>query len=676
MQAPASSALGMQAPASSALGMQALKIDQGTPRQQRVPTNKMAASKLQSLLTSLQKANWAYHNTDTPTMTDAEYDRSLAELRRLSPSHPFLKKVGAPPGDRGSTLMPVVLGSLDKIHPGDGGLARWKARMNAKQYVVSEKLDGLSALYVGGAYPRLYLRGDGVKGVDVSRCLAVIKGIKWNPCVGEMIRGELILPTRDTPPGSVGRSLVNGWVHRSLDPTAELPAELSNVHFVAYQAFSAGAIDYIRSKQMKWLADVGFETPWWTTLSDLDLTDAQAEKLVMERKEKSPYPTDGIVFGRDTTPLAVEGGEASNPDDAVAFKMTLDEQKEETTVVAVEWNPSRQGFLIPRIQIEPVTIGGARIEWLTGHNAAIIEKEGVGVGAVIVVRRSGDVIPTLDSVVVRAAIVSAPPEGTWVWDATHVHAVMNATESGSAAGGALAEKAILHCLQTLEVDGIGPGLVKKLVEGGLTTMAAVAAAKPEALGALVGAGRGPALHAAFRERWSAAGPSVRLIASNLLPRGVGDRKLRPLFAIEADPRRWTTTFVGRSVEGWSLDTLSGLLAILPAAFAWEEKVAGAAGSEATTQVPATQVPATQVPATQAQPPVKGQVVFSGVRDKAFEAQLTAAGWAVEDSVTKKTTVLVIADAAAGTETGKVKKARAAGVEILSLGEAKANLLHR
>jgi DNA ligase (NAD+) len=634
----------------------------------------MAASKLQSLLTSLQTANWAYHNTDKPTMTDAEYDRSLAELRRLSPSHPFLKVVGAPPAGRGSTLMPVVLGSLDKIHPGDGGLARWKARMGADRYIVSEKLDGLSALYVGGSKPRLYLRGDGVKGVDVSRCLTVIKGIKWNPAVGEMIRGELILLTRDTPPGSVGRSLVNGWVHRSLDPSAELPAELGNVHFVAYQAFSAGAVDYIRSKQMKWLADIGFETPWWITLPERDVTDTQAENLVMGRKSKSPYPTDGIVFGRDTTPLAVGGGEASNPDDAVAFKVALDEQKEETTVVAVEWNPSRQGFLIPRIQIEPVTIGGARIEWLTGHNAAIIEKEGVGVGAVIVVRRSGDVIPTLDSVVVRAAIVSAPPEGTWAWDATHVHAVMNAT-GGGAATGALAEKAILHCLQTLEVDGIGPGLVKKLVEGGLTTMAAVAAAKPEALGALVGAGRGPALHAAFRARWSAVGPSVRLIASNLLPRGVGDRKLRPLFAIEADPHRWSTTFVGRSVEGWSLDTLGGLLAILPAAFAWEEKVAEAAAvSEATMPAPAPAAPAAPAAAaTQVQPPVKGQIVFSGVRDKTFEAQLTAAGWAVEDSVTKKTTVLVIAD---GTETGKVKKARAAGVEILSLTEAKANLLHR
>ena len=610
-------------------------------------------------------------------MTDAEYDRGLAELRRLSPSHPFLKVVGAPPAGRGSTLLPVVLGSLDKIHPGDGGLARWKTRMSAERYVVSEKLDGLSALYVGGAYPRLYLRGDGVKGVDVSRCLSMIKGIKHYPAVGEMIRGELILLNNDTPPGSVGRSLVNGWVHRSLDPAAELPAELCSVHFVAYQAFSAGARDYPRSKQLKWLNDIGFETPWYITLPASDVNDAEAEKLVVGRKERSPYPIDGIVFGRDTTPLPVEGGEASNPDDAVAFKVALDEQKEETTVVAVEWNASRQGVLIPRIQIEPVTIGGARIEWLTGHNAAIIEKEGVGVGAVIVVRRSGDVIPTLDSVVERAAVVAAPPEGTWQWDSNRVHAVVVA----GAVDSSLAEKAILHCLQTLEVDGIGPGLVKKLVEGGLKSVEAIAAATPAALGALVGAGRGPVLHAAIRTRWTATGPSVRLIASNHLPRGVGDRKLRALFAVESDPHRWGEVFASRVVEGWSLDTLAGLLAVLPVAFAWEEKVGAALGCAAPLALPLPLALPVALPlalplplpaALPAATPSKGTIVFSGVRDKEFETRLAAAGWTVEDSVTKKTTVLIVADEP-GAETGKVKKARAAGVQILGLTAAKANL---
>ena len=629
---------------------------------------------LVALLTSLQKANWAYHNTDTPTMTDAEYDRGLATLRRLCPSHPFLKVVGAPPAGRGSTLLPIVLGSLDKIHPGDGGLERWKTLMGSEQYIVSEKLDGLSALYVGGSRPRLYLRGDGVKGVDVSRCLSVIKGINAQ-AVGEMIRGELILPTRLTPAGSVGRSLVNGWVHRSLDPTAALPAELAGVHFVAYQAFSAGARDYTRSKQMTWLADIGFETPWWITLPERDVTDTQAEELVMARKSRSPYPTDGIVFGRDTVPLEVGGGEASNPDDAVAFKVALDEQKEETTVVAVEWNPSRQGILIPRIQIEPVTIGGARIEWLTGHNAAIVEKEGVGVGAVIVVRRSGDVIPTLDSVMVRAPVVSMPPEGTWEWDASGVHARL-VTGTKGVVNFALAEKAILHCLQTLEVDGIGLGLVIKLVEGGLATAEAVAAASPEVLGALIGAGRGPTLHAAIRTRWAIAGSSVRLVASNLLPRGVGDRKLRPLFAVEADPRRWKEAFATRMVEGWSLETLRALLAVLPAAFIWEEKMARALGmalaAAPVAAAPVAAAPVAAAPVAAAPAQSAGHVVFSGVRDKDFEARLVAAGWTVEDSVTKKTTLLVIADGEPA-ETTKVKKARAAGIQILGLTAAKANL---
>ena len=100
-------------------------------------------------------------------------------------------------------------------------------------------------------------------------------------------------------------------------------------------------------------------------------------------------------------------------------------------------------------------------------------------------------------------------------------------------------------------------------------------------------------------------------------------------------------------------------------------------SEATTQrvAPAVAAATTQTAPAAPVPQSKGQVVFSGVRDKVFEAQLTATGWTVEDSVTKKTTVLVIADGE-GPETGKVKKARAAGVEILSLTEAKANLLHR
>jgi NAD-dependent DNA ligase len=113
-----------------------------------------------------------------------------------------------------------------------------------------------------------------------------------------------------------------------------------------------------------------------------------------------------------------------------------------------------------------------------------------------------------------------------------------------------------------------------------------------------------------------------------------------------------------------------LLAVLPAAFTWEEKVGEALGVALAAPVAAVAVAAAV--ASQAAAAPAGYVVFSGVRDKEFEARLIAAGWAVEDSVTKKTTALVVSDEPAP-ETGKVKKARAAGVQILGLTAAKANL---
>jgi NAD-dependent DNA ligase len=224
------------------------------------------------------------------------------------------------------------------------------------------------------------------------------------------------------------------------------------------------------------------------------------------------------------------------------------------------------------------------------------------------------------------------------------------------------ERAILHCLQTLEVDGVGPGLVKKVVEGGLKTMSALWEATPQTLAGLVGAGRGPALHTALRTRWATVSVGTRLIASNLLPRGVGEKKLRALFTVESDPRQWATAFSkGRTVEGWSQDSLAELLRTLPAVFAWEESFGPVAPA------PAAAAPAAAAPAAAA--PAKGHVVFSGVRDKELAAALVANGWILDESITKTTTLLIVADEP-GADSVKVKKARAAGVRIVGLTAAR------
>lgn len=622
------------------------------------------SAELAALVTKLQRANWAYYNGGEEVMSDDEYDRGIEELRRKSPAHPLLTQIGAPPA-KGSTLLPYTMASLDKLRFGEGNLGRWLARQTTSSFVAMEKLDGLSALLVVGPKKKsLYLRGDGVKGVDISRCLKYIQipsDGPDGPQTSYVIRGEIILPLSATPAGKIGRSLVNGWVHRSLD-AAEPPAELADCHFVAYQVIEPAGMT--RSQQIDWLTKNGFKVPMNKAIKRSELTEEKAKEILMSWRESSAYPLDGIVLGADKIPEASPGGEAKNPSDSAAFKAALDEQRAETCVKGVEWNLSRQNLWIPTICIEPVAIGGAMISRLSGHNMKLIQENGIGPGARIVIRRSGDVIPTLDETLDMSTELSEPPAGSWEWDETCTHA--RRVEGADVGDEEAAAKAIQHALQTLEVEGIGPGLVKKMVEEGFLTMATVVQAEASAaskarLAKAIGAGRAPQFMAALRTAIEKASPMIFLIASNLLPRGVAEKKLRPLFAVQADPRKWATTKFGK-VAGWTEESLQTTLGAVPKALAWAEATFGKAATAVSVEAPA----ATPMAGLAAPVASQKQIVFTGVRDKEIVSKMASLGWVMGDSVTKQTNILVIADDAEGQETVKTKKARAQGTEILPL----------
>jgi NAD-dependent DNA ligase len=606
---------------------------------------------IEQLVARLQKANYAYHNSGEEVLGDDEYDRQLEELKKRCPTHPFLKVIGAPVG-KGSVVLPYTMASLDKVRYGESGLARWLKRGGGKDLVIMEKLDGLSALCVVNHQGKknLYLRGDGVKGVDVSRACASL-GILPVPCV---IRGEILLPNDKTPEGSIGRSLVNGYLHRAIgssepigrDKDAEIPAELKNCHFVGYQVIEPSGLT--RSQQITWLQSRGFKIPSYTIVKGSELTEDKAKEILVDWKSKSKYPLDGIVVGFDKIPMASPGGEAKNPDDAIAFKAALDDQKAETTIVSIEWNLSRQGIFVPRIQIKPVLIGGARIEWLSGHNAAFVQSNGLGPEARIIIRRSGDVIPTLDTVLKKVLPVM-PEEGTWEWDSKHVQAQAKVVKSEDVTEN---DKSIQHCLSTLGVEGVGPGLVKKLVEGGFCTMKKIYEATGTDLGQIIGAGRGPTLVSDLKSKVQNATQVQLLIASNQLPRGVAEKKLRTLYSIQSDATKWSKTSLG-SPTGWSSSSLEELLETLPKGFAWIEKTFGYAGT----------VEKEEVSVSKAKDVNIKYVVFTGCRMKELPP-----GWEMEDSVTKKTNLLVVADSAIDKETTKTKKAKDLGIEIKTLTE--------
>ena len=150
-----------------------------------------------------------------------------------------------------------------------------------------------------------------------------------------------------------------------------------------------------------------------------------------------------------------------------------------------------------------------------------------------------------------------------------------------------------------------------------------------------------------------------MVASSVLPRGVGETKLKVLFDTEADPRRWNTLPV---LAGWSADSMKELLKTLPEYAAWRARE--------TPQIP---YPILVHRAAAAAPKEqKGSLCFTGVRSKDLEAKLEAAGWKIVDTVSSKTTFLVVPDGGAES-TGKVKKAQELGtvriVEISKVGQA-------
>jgi NAD-dependent DNA ligase len=161
------------------------------------------------------------------------------------------------------------------------------------------------------------------------------------------------------------------------------------------------------------------------------------------------------------------------------------------------------------------------------------------------------------------------------------------------------------------------------------------------------------LMSSLKEKRTAAGYMTLLVASNKLPRGVGERKLRVLFEKEPDPRKWTA---GDIPEGWSGDSLKELLHKLPQALEWIDASFPLAGRPAVTTVATTEVAAVAA---------AGVIVFTGVRDHALEDVLKGRAWTIGDAVNKKTTVVVVADGEIK-ESAKTKKARELGIEILGI----------
>ena len=599
----------------------------------------------------LRKASYEYYK-GTPIMSDDIFDIVKDYFQKKNPKHPVLKEIGAPTyGDK--VDLPFWMGSLDKIRDNESSLTKWKAKYPGK-CVVSEKLDGNSALLVvkDGRY-KLYSRGDGNKGQDISHLLPLIQGIPKSLPDSIAVRGELIIKKIDwlsKGKGANARNAVAGVMHsKKPDPTLS-----SITRFVAYEQL------YPRIKMsdsLNALEEYKFKVVKSKIFNTSDLTMDSLSEYLVKRREKSLYDIDGIVIYHDGEHVAVKG---KNPDYAFAFKSLLTHEEAEVVIKEVQWNVSKDGYIKPILIFDPVTIGGVSIQKATGFNAAFIEKNVIGPGSRITIIRSGDVIPHVHKILSKSASEKPSFPKEYVWNDTHVDILIK----DKALDSNVMVKRLVYFTKVLGMKGVGPGIVERLYSNGINTFKKFINVTVDDLLKMEGFQKKSAEKVVneIQESVKKADCLTFMTASNLFGRSIAEKKLKLILEVFPEiPNGYKPTESELSkVSGIGEITAKQFLEGLPLFFEFMK--------ELNKECKKVEVVEKVVGKS-----LEGLVVvFTGVRDKELEALIEAKGGKVGSSVSSKTKILVAKDPS--DDSSKIKSAKELGIPVVTIDTFKKNYM--
>lgn len=459
-----------------------------------------AAARAAELRRVINYHNHRYYVLDAPELADVEYDRLMQELQGLERAHPELitpdsptQRVGAAPlKEFGAVRHGLPMLSLDNAFSEEDLIEfdrriRERLEQESVTYVAEPKLDGLSVnlRYQDGVLVQAGTRGDGEVGEDITANVRTVRSVPLSlqgdgyPELLE-VRGEVVIRKRDfaalnarrleaeEKPFANPRNAAAGSL-RQLDPKVTAARPLT------FFCFGTGA-------QSAPIADSHWELlqrlrAWGFLVNDhVQRVSGHQDCLdyyqrVLAEREALPFEIDGVVYKVDELAARERLGFTSRaPRWAVAHKLPA---VEGTTSVREIWaSVGRTGVLTPVAEFEPVGVGGVVVSRATLHNLDEVRRKDVRVGDTVLIRRAGDVIPEIISV-----IQERRPEHTELWDMPASCPVCGSEVlrlDGEAAHRCVAGLycpaqrvgAILHFAsrKAMDIEGLGDKLVEQLVE--------------------------------------------------------------------------------------------------------------------------------------------------------------------------------------------------------------------
>ncbi|MYF12161.1 MAG: NAD-dependent DNA ligase LigA [Gammaproteobacteria bacterium] len=462
-------------------------------------------ARLEALRTQLDHHNYCYHVLDAPEIADAEFDALFDELIALEAAHPALitpdspsQRVGAAPlAEFAAVTHEVAMLSLEKTAT-PTELEDWANRCRTRlgeesmAFCCEPKIDGVAValVYADGQLALAATRGDGQTGEDITANVRTIGAVPLRlrgdgiPPRFE-VRGEIYIAKRDFAAFNERarergeRTLVNprngaAGSLRQLDPklTASRPLTM--------YCYSLGWIEgdwrpQTQMEALERLAAWGLRTnPEAMLAADLDACQAYIDDIA-RRRESLAYDIDGVVVKVNALDQQRRlGAMTRKPRWAVAYKYPAEEAT--TEVLGVEFQVGRTGAITPVAKLAPVFVGGVTVSNATLHNMDEVARLGLRIGDRVMVRRAGDVIPQVASVIVEQRPEGAPaielPESCPACGSPVARPEGEAVARCSAAPTlcpAQRKEGLRHFASRLamDIEGLGEKLIDQFVENGL-----------------------------------------------------------------------------------------------------------------------------------------------------------------------------------------------------------------
>ena len=454
-----------------------------------------AQKRIAELSGIIEYHNNLYYNQDEPEISDFEYDMLLRELENLEDEFPELKladsptnKVGGSAGEKFSPVThAVVMESLHDSFSHDE-LRDFDRRVREVapdvKYVVEPKFDGLSVSceYKGGIFVRGSTRGDGTTGEDVTDNLMTIKSLpkrlKNAPPYLE-VRGEVYMSFKsfdelvrrqeenEEKPAKNPRNAAAGSLRQK---NAKITAQRGLDIFVFNIQQVEGVTLNSHRESLDYLKKLGFPTSFYSVCDTIEDVIKKTEEIG-DRRGEYDYAIDGAVVKVDSfSSRELLGSTAKYPKWAEAYKYPPEEKT--TKLLDIEINVGRTGVLTPVGIFEPVLLAGTTVSRATLHNRDFIEERGINIGDTVLIRKAGEIIPEVLSVVEHGESwkecyqfpTACPSCGSPI--SQDDEAAIRCTNTDCPAQ---LLRHLIHFVSrdAMDIDGLGPAVLEQLSDEGL-----------------------------------------------------------------------------------------------------------------------------------------------------------------------------------------------------------------